>query len=113
MKTFQQYIEMNGIESPNAGVAQTTPQQSIQTTSPQLTQVQNQPMQEPAALPDKNQIQKALYMLSKKLGTKFNSYKPLINDIQPKNMSLFFNLIQDLSTLKQSAGANVFNQIKQ
>jgi hypothetical protein len=73
--------------------------------------MQNQPMQEPAGLPDRKQIQQALFMLSKKLGTKFNSYKPLINDIQPKNMSLFFNLIQDLSTLKQSSGTNVFNQI--
>jgi|688.fasta_scaffold19208_3 hypothetical protein len=106
MKTFQKYIE--NIESPNAGVAQTT---NPSNQTPQLTQMQNQPMQEPAGLPDRKQIQQALFMLSKKLGTKFNSYKPLINDIQPKNMSLFFNLIQDLSTLKQSSGTNVFNQI--
>lgn len=96
MKSFQQFIE--NIESPSAGVAQTAPVQ--------------QPAQQQSAITDdsvvgRQEIQQLLMMLSKKLGTKFNQYKPLINDIQPKNMKLFFGLIEDLSTLKQSVGSKV------
>lgn len=98
MKTFQQYLETNGIDSPAAGVAQTMG------STPQLTPVQQQPMTQQDPNVNKQQIQQLLMMLSKKLGVRFNQYKPLINDIQPKNMNLFFGLIQDLSTLKQSAG---------
>ena len=105
MKTFQQFIEQEvNPQSPSAGVSQTTQQ-------PQLTQVQNQPMTPPSINDQsrnmgRTEVKKALRLLSQKLGINPAAYKPLVDDIQPKNMQLFFNLIEKLSTLKASAGTN-------
>lgn len=98
MKSFQQYKEQmaqNPQESPQHPVQQST---------------QNPPQQ---IQPEKKDLNQLILLLSRKLGTKAQEYRNLLNDIKPENISKFYELIEQLGTLKQTIGAKVVDQAQQ
>lgn len=110
MRSFQQYREEESLEQPVAPNFQQSPMHPItptnQTNTGATTTVkQNQP--------EKKDLNQLILLLSRKLGTKAQEYRNLLNDIKPENMAKLYELIEQLSTLKQTIGSKVINQANQ